>query len=223
MIDIWFYGQACFKIKGKSATVVFDPYDEDFCGLPKLKLEGDIVCISHNHQDHNNPGVVKATSDREESGSPFVISGPGEYEKYGINIIGISSFHDNKEGAERGKNTIYSVKVDDVNFVHLGDFGQNKLTQEQTELLTSCDVLMIPVGGLYTIEAKEAPDIISQIEPKIIIPMHYKLPGLKFDLAEVKDFLAVMGKDSAEAQPKLSVSKEKLPEEPEVVLLNAQQ
>lgn len=222
MVDIWFYGQACFKIKGKGASVVFDPYDEEFCGLPKLKVDGDIVCISHSHEDHNNAAVVKSASESDDATAPFIVNGPGEYEKYGINIIGIGSFHDNKEGAERGKNTIYSVTIDEVNFVHLGDFGQNKLTQEQSELLTSCDVLMIPVGGVYTIEAKDAPDIISQIEPKIIIPMHYKLPGLKFDLAEVKDFLVVMGKESAEGQQKLSVSKEKLPEEPEVVVLEKQ-
>lgn len=222
MIDVWFYGQACFKVKGKTTSVVFDPYDEEFTGLPKLKVDGDIVCVSHSHQDHNNIEVVKSTSDAEEGNFPFVISGPGEYEKMGVNIVGISSFHDDKQGAERGKNTIYNAKIDDVNFVHLGDFGQKKLTQDQVEQLSSCDVLMIPVGGVYTIEAKDAPDIIAQIEPRIIIPMHYKLPGLKFELAGVKDFLAAMGKESVEPLAKLSVSREKLPDEPEVVVLSAQ-
>lgn len=223
MIDVWFYGQACFKVKGKTASVVFDPYDDEFTGLSKLKIDADIVLVTHSHQDHNNVEVVKSSSEGEEGNSPFVISGPGEYEKMGVTVVGISSFHDDKGGAERGKNTIYNVKIDEVNFVHLGDFGQKKLTQEQVEQLSSCDVLMIPVGGVYTVEAKDAPDVISQIEPKIIVPMHYKLPGLKFDLAEVKDFLNVMGKESIEPMAKLSVSREKLPDEPEVVILDPQQ
>lgn len=229
MIDVFFYGQACFKVKGKSASVVFDPYNEEFTGLGKLKLEGDIVCISHSHEDHNNFQAINAPSGSEDieeelkdGGQAFVVNGPGEYEKLGVNILGISSFHDDKGGAERGKNTIYNVKIDDVNFVHLGDFGQKKLTQEQVEELTSCDVLFIPVGGVYTIEARDAPDIISQIEPKIIIPMHYKLPGLKFELADVSAFLAVMGKEAVEPLPKLSISKEKLPEEPEIAVLSVQ-
>jgi len=101
--------------------------------------------------------------------------------------------------------------------------GQKKLTQEQIEELSVCDVLMIPVGGVYTIEAKDAPDIIAQLEPKIIIPMHYKIANLKFDLAPVDNFLKVMGKEKVEVAQKLSVSQERLPEEPEVVVLERQQ
>jgi L-ascorbate metabolism protein UlaG (beta-lactamase superfamily) len=143
MIDVWWYGQACFKVKGKNASVVFDPYDHEFIGLSKLKLSADIVCVSHAHRDHNN---VDSVGGVEEAKKPFVIRGPGEYEISGINIDGISSFHDDHEGKERGKNTIYHVTVDDVNFVHLGDLGQKKLTQEQVETLSACDVLFIPVG-----------------------------------------------------------------------------
>lgn len=219
MVDIWWYGQACFKIKGKSASLVCDPYSSDFTGLKSLKLDANIVCITHSHQDHNSADVVSGV---EEGTSPFVISGPGEYEISGVNIVGINSFHDDKQGAERGKNTIYLITVDDVNIVHLGDLGQKKLTQEQIEELSVCDVLLIPVGGVYTIEAKDVPDIIAQIEPKVIVPMHYKIEGLKFDLASVEGFLKVMGKENIEAQNKLSVSQDKLPEEPEIVLLEKQ-
>lgn len=216
MIDVYFQGQACFKIKGKSTSIVVDPYASDFVGLSPLKLEADIVCISHEHKDHNEPSAVKKGGE----GEPFVISGPGEYEIAGVNIVGVSSFHDEKEGTERGKNVIYQITIDEVNFVHLGDLGQKKLTQAQLEEI-NCDVLFIPVGGVYTIEAKDAPDIISELEPKIIIPMHYKLPGLKFELAPVDDFLAVMGK-KVDAVAKLSISKERLPEEPEIVVLSKQ-
>lgn len=219
MVDIWWYGQACFRIKGKDASLVFDPYDSDFTGLKPLKLEADIVCITHNHADHNFSQAVKGL---DEGKTPFVISGPGEYEISDVNIFGISSFHDDKQGAERGKNTIYLVTIDDVNIVHLGDLGQKKLTQEQIEELSVCDVLLIPAGGVYTFDAKEAPDIIAQIEPKVIVPMHYKVEGLKFDLSKVDEFLKVMGKENVSPIAKLSVSKDKLPQEPEVVILEMQ-
>ena len=217
MVDIWFWGQACFKLKGKNVSLVFDPYDGNFTGLSSLKLEADIVCVSHNHEDHNNVGAVKT----EKGEVPFIINGPGEYEKSGANVVGVSSFHDDSEGSERGKNTIYSVLVDDVNIVHLGDLGQKKLTQEQVEAI-SCDVLLIPVGGVYTIDGREAPDIIAQLEPKIIVPMHYKIEGLKFNLNALSDFLKAMGKENVQALPKLAVSRERLGEEPEVVVLEKQ-
>lgn len=218
MVDVWFYGQACFKIKGKSASVVVDPYEEGFTGLSRIKTDANIVCITHGHQDHNNAAVILPIEDQP----PFVINGPGEYEKNGVNIVGVSSFHDDSNGADRGKNTIYNIKLDEVNFLHLGDLGQKKLTQEQVEALTPCDVLFIPVGGVYTIEAKDAPDIIAQLEPRIIVPMHYKVEGLKFDLAPVDEFLTSMGRENVEKVPKLSVARDKLPEESTVVVLEAQ-
>lgn len=216
MVDISWYGQACFKIKGKNATVVLDPFDGEFTGLKVPKLEADIVCVSHDHGDHNNTSAVGSVA----GAKPFVINGPGEYEISGINITGINSDHDDKEGTERGKNTIFQVTVDEVNIVHLGDLGQKKLTQSQIEALSGCDVLMIPVGGVYTIEAKDAPDIIASLEPKIVVPMHYKIDSLKFDLAPVSEFLKAMGKEMSEKLSKLSVSHDRLPEEVEVALLD---
>ena len=218
MVDITWHGQACFKIKGRVASVVVDPYESDFTGLKPLKLEADIVCITHNHQDHNNTGAVKT----EDGHEPFVIAGPGEFEKMGVNIVGVASFHDNSQGQERGKNTIYNITVDEMNIVHLGDLGQKKLTQEQVEQLSSCDVLLIPTGGTFTIEGKDAPDIIAQIEPKIVVPMHHKVEGLKFALDPVEKFLSAMGKEKAQSVNKLSISDEKLPEELELVLLEKQ-
>lgn len=218
MVDIWWYGQACFKVRGKNASLVFDPYDPAYTGLKPQKLDANIVCVTHDHGDHNNASSVKGSDDEV----PFVILGPGEYEKSGVNIIGISSFHDDKMGAERGKNIIYLATIDDVNIVHLGDLGQKKLTQDQIEELTICDVLMIPVGGVYTISAKDTPDIIASLEPKIVIPMHYKIPRLKFGLDSVDGFLKAMGKEDIQTQNKLSVSKEKLPDELEISVLEVQ-
>src|SRR3989344_5161080 len=174
MVDILFHGQACVSVKGKGATLIFDPYNSDVVGLKPLRLEADIVCVTHDHEDHNNIAAIKGVDGKE----PFVISGPGKYEISGVNIIGVSTFHDDSGGAERGKNTIYHATVDDVNIVHLGDLGQKKLTQGQIEDLSGCDVLLIPVGGVYTIEAKDAPDIISQLEPRIVVPIHYKIDDL---------------------------------------------
>src|SRR3989344_5246030 len=218
MVDITWHGQACFKIKGRTASVVVDPYESYFTGLKSLKLEADIVCVTHSHHDHNNTRAVKT----EDGHEPFVISGPGEFEKMGVNIVGVASFHDNSQGQERGKTTIYNITCDEVNIVHLGDLGQKKLTQEQVEQLSSCDVLLIPTGGTFTIEGKDAPDIIAQIEPKIVVPMHHKVEGLKFALDPVEKFLSAMGKEKQESQNKLSISDEKLPEELELVLLEKQ-
>ena len=214
MVDIWWLGQACIKVRGKEASIVFDPYSAQFTGLKPLKLDANIVCVTHGHEDHNYVDAVGGVDDE----TPFVISGPGEYEKSGVNIVGVSSFHDDKNGAERGRNTIYLATIDEVNIVHLGDLGQSKLTQDQIEELSLCDVVMIPVGGVYTINAKQAPDIIAVLEPKIVIPIHYKIPGLKFNLEPVDNFLKAMGKE-AKPQSKISISKDRLPEELEIAVL----
>lgn len=212
-MDIYWFGQACFKLKGKNATVVIDPYDGEFTGLKLPKdLDGDIVLISHEHKDHSNAAGVM--------GEPKIFTRPGEYESKGVIISGISSDHDSEEGTKRGKNTIYYLLMDGLNIVHMGDFGQTKLSEEQVQSIAETDVLLIPVGGVYTIDGKGAAEVISQLEPKIIIPMHYKTPGLKFELEGVEGFLKEMGAENVLAQPKLSITKEKLPEEPMVVVLS---
>lgn len=214
MVDIYWYGQACFKIKSKNTSVILDPFSGTFTGLKEPKLDADIVCVTHGHEDHNNSSVVKGTGEN----APFLIAGPGEYEIGGVNIVGVSSFHDDSEGKERGKNTIYQITIEDVNVVHLGDLGQRELKQAQVEAL-SCDILLIPTGGVYTINGKEAPAIIAQLEPKIVIPMHYKVGTLKFDLEPVEEFLKAMGKENVERLPKLSISRDKLPDESQIAVL----
>lgn len=207
-MDIYWYGQACFKLKGKNAAVVIDPFDPDFTGLKLPKdLSSDVVLVSHGHKDHNF------------TSNPMAFDRPGEYEVSGAVITGISSFHDNSEGGERGINTIFHLLFDKLNIVHLGDLGQSKLTEEQVAQIGQTDILLIPVGSVYTIDAKAASDIVSQLEPKIIIPMHYKIEGLKFELDPVEGFLKEMGAEGAIPAPKLSITKEKLPEEPQVILL----
>ena len=183
-MTISWYGQSCFRLEGKDVSVLIDPFSKDL-GLKTPRLNDNIFLLTHEHFDHNNLEGV--------SPEAFVIRGPGEYETKGIFVHGISSFHDNMEGKERGLNTIYVVNFEDMNICHLGDLGQTKLTEEQVEAIGNIDILMLPVGGNYTVDGQQAAEIVSQIEPKVIIPMHYKIDGLKVDLDDNKKFLKSVG------------------------------
>lgn len=211
-MDIYWLGQSCFKIKGKNITVIIDPFDPEFTGLKLPKdMKADVVLSTHNHADHNFTSAIPD--------SPLIITGPGEYEKSGVSIIGISTFHDNENGATRGANTVYHIMMEGINIVHLGDLG-HVLTEQQESQIDASDIVMIPVGGGPTIAAEEASKVVASLEPKIVIPMHFKTEGLKFDLAGVEPFLKEMGAENIEAQPKLSVTQGKLPETTTVVVLN---
>lgn len=211
-MDIYFYGQACVKLKGKSATVFIDPYKEEFTGLKLPKdLSADMAISTHDHDDHNNLGAITDTV--------LKITGPGEYEVKGVSVTGVGTFHDKESGAQRGKNTIYNISIDGLNVVHLGDLGHT-LSEEAVDELGATDILLVPVGGVYTIDAKTASDVVTQLEPKIVIPIHYKIGGLKFELDPVENFLKEMGFENTESLQKLSITKDKLPEEMQVVVLS---
>ena len=215
MAKITWGGQSCFQIsvtasKDNSSDIVIDPFDEKI-GLKMPNFGANIVLVSHGHSDHNNVKGVK--------GSPFVIETPGEFEKNGVFVQGIDSFHDDAEGKERGRNTIFVIEVEDMRFCHLGDFGQKQLTDEQLDKIGHVDILMIPVGGTYTISASEALKVIGQIEPKIVIPMHYSLPKLKVNLDGIEVFLKAMGKKEIESQDKLTVKASLLPKEGEMQIV----
>ncbi len=207
MAKIYWAGQSCFQIsvsngKDHSADIVIDPFNEKIGKLPSLSA--DILLVTHDHPDHNNVKGVK--------GDPFLISGPGEYEVKEVFIQGIPSWHDDKEGKERGKNTIYIIEAEDIKFCHLGDLGQKQLTDEQLEKIDTVDILMVPVGGNYTIDSQEAQKVIQQIEPKIIIPMHYALAKSE-TLEGVDKFLKVMGKNEVKPIDKLVIKQSALPKE----------
>lgn len=210
-MDILYLGHAAFKLKGKTASLVVDPYDTSV-GPKFPKVEAEIVAITHNHFDHNAVSQV--------SGTPFVISGPGEYEVKGVEIVGVTSFHDNKQGEQRGLNTIYNFRIDKVNICHLGDLGQTSLSDQQIQEIGNVDILLLPVGGYFTIDATEANKIASQLEPKIIIPMHFKDTETKIsELSAVDKFLKEIGKENLEPVSKVSITLDKLPEETQVVLM----
>ncbi len=211
-MEITYIGHSCFKIKGKDVTLVIDPYDPKI-GFKLPKLECDVLLTTHDHPDHHNLAGV--------SGYRFLIESAGEYEVSGVFVTGIQVFHDKKEGKERGLNTIYQIDIDGLTLLHLGDLG-HELSKETLEKISDVDVLMIPVGGTYTIDAEEASEVISEIEPGIVIPMHYKDPAsTDSKLNTLEKFLHEMGvENSAKKQDKLKVSsKSDIPEETEVVIL----
>ena len=218
-MEITYLGHSCFKLKGKNGVVVTDPYDSSI-GLVLPTTSADIVTVSHQHKDHNAVQKINGTARRQK---PFIVNDPGEYEIGGISVFGMSTFHDDSNGSERGNNTVYSILIDDLIICHLGDLG-HQLTANQLEELGTVDVLLCPVGGHYTIDAKAAVKVIQQIEPSYIIPMHYKGPqhGKMFDeVGTLEMFLKEYGSSPA-PQPKLLVEKTKLPEETEIVVLQSQ-
>lgn len=221
-MQINWHGQSCFQIassqgKNNHVNIVTDPFDET-SGLRLPKLEADILLVTHSHSDHNN---IKAVFGFPPGGTPILVDGPGEYEIKEVFIQGISSFHDSSLGKERGQNTIYIIEVEEMKICHLGDFGQKELTEEQVEKIGEVDILMIPVGGVYTISAKEAVKVMSQIEPSITIPMHYQVPRLRVKLDGLDKFLKIMGVKKIEPLPRLSIKKRDiLSEEAKIVVLN---
>jgi len=212
-MEITYLGHSCFKIKGKSATLVIDPFDSKI-GLRMPKVEADVVLVTHDHYDHNNIAQV--------AGYKLSIDGPGEYEVSEAFITGIKTFHDGEDGKDRGVNTIYSMVVDGINVLHLGDIG-HELDDDAVERVGEVDVLMIPVGGKYTIDAEKAAKLISSIEPGIVIPMHYKTATMveMSELDPLDKFLDEMGvKDNVKKAEKLKLnSKSDIPEETEVVVM----
>ncbi len=203
---IW-HGQSCFEITAKNrensdVVIIIDPFSEEV-GLKPPKLAADVLLVSHNHFDHNN---IKAVNN-----SPFLIDACGEYEVKGAFVQGLLASHDNQQGKERGEVIIYKIEVEDIKICHLSDLGQKELTSEQLEQIGNVDILMIPVGGKFTLDAKDASEIISQIEPRVVIPMHYKINNLNVEIDGVDRFLKVMGEEGIVPEKKLKITAKNLP------------
>ncbi len=203
-MTITYLGHASFKIKGKDVTIVIDPYDDSSTGkkFPK-QTDADILLMTHNHPDHHNREGVSETA--------FVIDGPGEYDVKDVPIEGIFSYHDKKNGEERGMNTMYVIDLEGVKILHVGDLGTT-LSEEQLEKIGNIHILMIPVGGKYTIDAHDAAKVISEIEPSTVIPMHYGNDKLGLD--SVDTFLKEMGVEK-EIVKSLKVTKDDFSDESE--------
>jgi len=216
-MNINWYGQSCFQIssvrgKDNHVSIVIDPFSESTTGLKLPKLQADILLVTHDHSDHSN---IKAVS-----GTPFIIKGPGEYDIKKVFVHGISGYHDNVQGSQRGSITIYTIETEGIRLCHLSDLGQKELTSSQLDEIGDIDILMIPIGGIYTIDTAEAVKIMAQIEPRIIIPMHYKIPKLKIKLDDIDKFLKSLGIKKPESLPKLSIRKKDIStEEAKIIIL----
>jgi len=209
-MEISWLGHSCFRIKGSHATVITDPYSPEI-GYSLGKPTADIVTVSHQHPGHSYIQGI--------GGDPKQVAGPGEYEISGVLIIGITTYHDKEGGKKKGKNTGYLIQIDEVAVCHLGDLG-HVLTNEQVEEMENVDVLLLPAGGISTIDAPLAAEVVRQLEPKVVVPMHYKTEALKRELERVDRFLKEMGVKEIESQPKLSFSKANLPISTQVFLLD---
>jgi L-ascorbate metabolism protein UlaG (beta-lactamase superfamily) len=217
-MEITYLGHSCFKIKGKSGTVLMDPYADSVRSFKLPKVSVDMVTVSHQHPDHNAIDHAMGTARHEKS---FIVDAPGEYEVSGISVFGYPTFHDDKKGSERGSNIIFVVNMDDLSVAHLGDLG-HELDEKTIEALGTIDVLLCPVGGKYTIDPKQAVEVIRSIEPSYVIPMHYKTAEhdtkMFGEVAPLEDFLKVYGL-TKEPVSSFNVSAGSLPEETELVVM----
>ncbi|HNX11232.1 MAG TPA: MBL fold metallo-hydrolase [bacterium] len=213
MIITW-QGHSCFKIQDKTGsdglTLVTDPYDK-YIGLKLSNFEADIITVSHDHKDHNNVEALR--------GNPHIINSAGEYDIKGVMVEGILAYHDSEKGKNKGSNIIYRIEMDDITLCHLGDLG-HVLENKQLEKLEGIDILFVPVGGKDSLDAKTAVEVISQIEPRIVIPMHYKTPGVTLDLDSLDKFVKELG-IAPTKEEKLKINKKDLPQEDmELVVLD---
>jgi L-ascorbate metabolism protein UlaG (beta-lactamase superfamily) len=201
---IRYLGHAAFLIIAPNGTrIITDPYNAEKCGdsfrFEKIVESADIVTISHEHNDHNFDRL---------SGDPVYIRGGGNKEVKGIKITGIDVFHDDQQGRQRGPNTIFNLDVEGLNIVHLGDLG-HILTTEDVKRIGPVDILLIPVGGYFTIGPKVAQDVIDALKPRIVIPMHYQNEKCTFPIAPVDDF--IKDKDFQRFPGEIEITKDRLP------------
>jgi len=207
-LDVTWLGHGCFRLRGRNAAVVTDPYPPSI-GLKLQRMDADLVTISHEHDNHNYTQAVREA---------YEIRGPGEYEVAGVSVIGFQTYHDADKGAKHGRNTVFLIEIDDVRICHLADLG-HRLDDTDAETVSSVDVLLVPVGGRTAINAAQAAEVVRQLEPRYVVPMHYAIPGLKLELDPIDRFLKEMGVNTAEPLPKLSVQSTSGEFETKVVVL----
>lgn len=196
----WF-GHAMFLIETSSRRVVTDPYSPEV-GYPVPEIEADAVTVSHSHFDHNNVPSVK--------GNPAVISSAGQFSLNGTRIEGLETFHDELSGSKRGKNVVFRF-YDDIRLAHLGDYGEDSIRPETEKFLSQCDVLLVPTGGIYTIDPAQAVRLVETIRPRIAVPMHYKTDMLTFELATLEDFVRLWKGDVVQAEHTIELTRDNLP------------
>ncbi|MCR4284178.1 MAG: MBL fold metallo-hydrolase [Parcubacteria group bacterium] len=209
---ITYYGSSCFKVQSGETVLVFDPPSKE-SKFKSPRFASNLVFVSHNHKDHN--GWENFTAGEKKA---VVLRGPGEYESGGTHIKGVLTYHDSSFGKDRGMNTAYVVNLENMNICHLGDFGEVELRGESKEDIGEVDILFVPIGGDSVIDAEMASKIVSQIEPRIVIPMHYG----DSKSTEFKKFINEMG-GNGKPIDKLTLKKKDLEgKEMQFIVLNAE-
>lgn len=208
-------GHAAFLIQSESGKcVITDPYESGgfggAVGYGPIKEKADVVVISHGHTDHSYVGDIQ--------GSPTVIEGPGTHNAAGIEFNGLACFHDDSRGKERGKNTMFAFDVDGIRVCHVGDLGHQP-SDQQLAALGPVDVLLVPVGGFFTLGAPEASRLMETLSPKVVIPMHYRTDKCTFPIAGVDDFLRGKKRVRRSGSPEVELTRESLPAETEIIVL----
>lgn len=209
MPEFKWFGHGCFRIRGREATMLLDPVGKA-AGYSLPRQKADIVTVSHAHPGHNALGSVQE--------GYFLVDGPGEYEVSEVSITGIRTAHDKQGGREYGYNTIYTFELEDIRICHLGDLA-HPLTEDQTEGLEGVDVLLIPVGGGRALDAQGATEVIGQIEPRIVIPMHYRTAGGDPQLDDLTAFCQALGVTDPTPLEKLTLRKSDLPDAMKIIIL----
>lgn len=211
-MKIKWLGHASFLITSDSGVrVVTDPYSRGGgIDYGPIQEAAEIVTVSHKHQDHNNVGAVK--------GKPAVVDAPGVRTIKGIEFTGVSSYHDGAKGAQRGPNIIFCFTVDGIRVCHLGDLGHD-LDAAKVKEIGDVDVLLIPVGGFYTIDCGQACGVCDVLKPKVVIPMHVKTAKCDYPIVGVEDFLKGRKNVRGVAASEVEIKKDKLPEEIETIVL----
>lgn len=206
-VEITLLGHNCFRLRGREVTLITDPFAP---AEGSLRIAADIVTVSHNHDGHTALSAVE--------GEPRAVTGPGEYEIKGVLITGVGAFHDAERGKTHGRNTVYLIEMDDLRLCHLGDLG-HVLSTDQIEEIGTVDVLFVPAGGAHIISAAQATEVISQLEPGIVIPMDWTGARDGQPTGALDKFCHEMGIKEVEPQQRLTVSKSSLPSETQVVVL----
>ncbi len=214
-MKIKWYGHAAFLITSdQGVKIITDPYESGAYGgqlsYGQIKDQADIVLTSHDHADHNDPKSLP--------GSPEIVKGSGSKTVKGISIKGLSTYHDPSKGSERGANTIFTFTIDGIKVCHLGDLG-HILSEKELVEIGSVDILFIPVGGYFTIDAKEATRVAEQIKPKVLIPMHFKTEKCGFPITPVEDFLKGKSNPKRPKTNEMAFEKKSLPQQMEILVL----
>lgn len=207
MLQIRWHGHACFEIKN-DLTLVTDPHDGKSIGIPAPSVMGDIILVSHDHYDHNSVKTV------EKEGSKVVMD-ERKRTVSNVEIKGVESFHDEAHGEKRGRNIIYKFIMDDIKFCHLGDLG-HEIDDETAQKIGDVDILFVPIGGTFTVDADQAWKVVNMIKPKITIPMHYKIGGLSLPISGIEPFLAKNKYKTLKVGNEIDIEKDDLPKDPEI-------